>query len=491
MADISKITPLGSSTTYNLKDNNAPRKDGTGASGTWGINISGSAALNVLKAGDTMTGNLTVSTNNNPNISLKNTDIDLTRATLPSATEYSSLYFIDKSGYLGAYLQHSQTTAGLSTFSFGARNRNSDNTDNISNIITLGVKADGTRTVSVTTPATWRSALGAVNIAGDTMTGNLISTRANHTADVGFVAQNTDTTNPLKIGYIIGTSGNGGIYDYTHSAWKLQIAPNGTATLNGNATKDGDGNTISSTYVKIGGSVMTGRLGFKISLAKGATPSASTGQTIQFYDNAGTANANRLGLIYNYVDTSGQSLMNIYAYDNVASSTNATYFGIYKSTADVRRTTTNAKIYGAVWNDYAEYRKDNLQEKELQKPGRCVKEIGNGALTLTTKRLERGCEIISDTFGFAIGEDPENGYNTPVASSGRVLAYPYESIEEFAAHIGWSVCSGPDGTISIMTEEEEEKYPGRIIGTISEIPDYEEWGQDKIKVNNRIWIRIR
>lgn len=147
------------------------------------------------------------------------------------------------------------------------------------------------------------------------------------------------------------------------------------------------------------------------------------------------------------------------------------------------------RTYGAVWNDYAEYRKDN--PNEVQQPGRCVKEIGNGSLTITTKRLERGCEIISDTYGFAIGQDEENGYNTPIASNGRVLAYPYESIEEFASHIGYPVCSGPDGTVSIMTDEEEEKYPSRIIGTISEIPSYEEWGTGKVKVNGRVWIRIK
>ena len=149
------------------------------------------------------------------------------------------------------------------------------------------------------------------------------------------------------------------------------------------------------------------------------------------------------------------------------------------------------KVYAAVWNDYAEYRKDNEKEKNIQAPGKCVKELGDGSLALTTKRLERGCEIISDTFGFAIGQDEENSYNTPIASSGRVLAYPYESIEDFASHIGWAVCSGPDGTVSIMTEEEEEKYPSRIIGTISEIPNYEEWGTGKVKVNGRVWIRIK
>lgn len=42
-----------------------------------------------------------------------------------------------------------------------------------------------------------------------------------------------------------------------------------------------------------------------------------------------------------------------------------------------------------------------------------------------------------------------------------------------------------------MTEEEEEKYPSRIIGTISEIPSYEEWGTGKVKVNGRVWIRVK
>ena len=151
--------------------------------------------------------------------------------------------------------------------------------------------------------------------------------------------------------------------------------------------------------------------------------------------------------------------------------------------------TSSGQWYGAVWNDYAEYRKDNLEE--IQEPGRCVYEIGDGTLALTTERLMRGCEIISDTFGFAIGQDENNGYNTPVASSGRVLAYPYEDLEEFKKHIGYAVCSGPNGTVSIMTDEEEERYPLRAIGTISEVPDYEEWGSGNIKVNGRVWIRIR
>lgn len=151
--------------------------------------------------------------------------------------------------------------------------------------------------------------------------------------------------------------------------------------------------------------------------------------------------------------------------------------------------TQDAVLFGAAWNDYAEFRKNNPEE--IQGAGRCVRECGDGSLALTTERLQRGCEIISDTFGFAIGQDEDNGYNTPIAVSGRVLAYIYEGKEFAKAHIGWPVCSGPNGTVSVMTEDEEERYASRIIGTISEVPNYETWGAKSIAVKERVWIRIK
>ena len=141
------------------------------------------------------------------------------------------------------------------------------------------------------------------------------------------------------------------------------------------------------------------------------------------------------------------------------------------------------KVYGAVYNDYAEYR----QTVKFTEPGRCVVELGDGSLGLSYKRLEPGAEIISDTFGFAIGETKE--CKTPIAVSGRVLAYPNEPRETYKA--GDPVCSGPNGTVSKMTREEVREYPDRMIGTVSEIPTYETWGQENVKVNGRIWIRIR
>lgn len=149
------------------------------------------------------------------------------------------------------------------------------------------------------------------------------------------------------------------------------------------------------------------------------------------------------------------------------------------------RASWSIPLYGAVWNDYAEFRICN----EDFKPGQVVLENGDDALSIANQRLQRGCSIVSDTFGFAIGETDEA--KCPIAVSGRVLAYGHESREEFKKHIGWPVCSGPNGTVSIMTGEEEEKYPSRIIGTISAVPDYETWGTGNVEVNNRIWIKIK
>ena len=148
----------------------------------------------------------------------------------------------------------------------------------------------------------------------------------------------------------------------------------------------------------------------------------------------------------------------------------------------VAKSIRTTKVYGAVWNDYAEYR-NTLEVK----PGQCVAEVGNGDLYATQERLIPGCSIVSDTFGFAIGET--DTANTPLAVSGRVLAYP--DTDRYSFKAGDSVCSGPNGTVSKMTREEIREYPDCILGFVSEIPEYETWGSGNVPVNNRIWIKLR
>lgn len=174
---------------------------------------------------------------------------------------------------------------------------------------------------------------------------------------------------------------------------------------------------------------------------------------------------------------------------NIADDTSSKLYVLGATTTGNTRIYRESSVYmqnnvlmGAAWNDYAEYRM-----AETKEPGRVVCETSSGKMVLTTRRLQPACEIISDTFGFAIGQTEKSG--TPIAATGRVLAYTLEPRSEF--ELGDAVCSGPNGTVSHMTRAEIMQYPERIIGTVSEIPSYDTWGENNIKVNNRIWIRIR
>lgn len=138
-------------------------------------------------------------------------------------------------------------------------------------------------------------------------------------------------------------------------------------------------------------------------------------------------------------------------------------------------------LYGACWNDYAEYR-----EAELVKPGHVVYEKGDDTLAASTLRMQPACYIVSDTYGFAIGETDK--CKTPLAISGRVLAYPFEDRNSYSP--GDAVCSAPGGKVSKMTQEEKINHPECIIGYVSCVPDYETWGEKNTKVDGRIWIKV-
>ena len=144
---------------------------------------------------------------------------------------------------------------------------------------------------------------------------------------------------------------------------------------------------------------------------------------------------------------------------------------------------TSSGIYGAVWNDYAEYRN---QSEDIE-PGYCVASNDDGIVYKTIERLQSCDGIVSDTFGFAIGETDD--CKTPLAVAGRVLAYCEGNRNDY--HSGDVVCAGSDGRVCKMTREEIKEYPDRIVGVVSEIPKYEIWGSGNVKVNNRIWIKVK
>ena len=140
------------------------------------------------------------------------------------------------------------------------------------------------------------------------------------------------------------------------------------------------------------------------------------------------------------------------------------------------------KVFNAVFNDYAECRTTIDLE-----PGRVVIDQDDGSLACASERLQPGAQVISDTYGNLMGETETA--KTPIAVAGRVLVYTYQPRENY--HAGMAVCSAPSGTVDIMTREEIKEYPDCIVGIVSEIPTYETWGTDKVKVNNRIWIKVK
>ena len=201
--------------------------------------------------------------------------------------------------------------------------------------------------------------------------------------------------------------------------------------------------------------------------------------------NATTLNSAKTYSNNNFLKLSGGTVSGVTTFTNTTASTSTTTGAVKISGGlGVAGNIYANKVYGAVWNDYAECRESN----EFIDAGRVVKENGDGTLSLADGRLIYGCSIVSDTFGFMIGETDKA--HTPIAVSGRVLAYPYENREVFRSNIGCFVCSGPNGTVSLMDKEEVWNHPEAIIGQVSAVPDYEYWGNN-VKVNGRVWIKVR
>lgn len=292
---------------------------------------------------------------------------------------------------------------------------------------------------------------------------------------------NINTPGIITANKIQNTSGNGSIDNngYVTGTWLKMTASTRTTTAATEICIKKEGWIYTRTPSEILADMGVTASSTELNILDGATITIN-GNTITG-DLTGTAtNSSKL-----YVNTTSADT-NYYILGATGTGNQSVYRALNSSgtanTTGVYFNGVTGVLFGAAWNDYAEFRQSN----ELE-PGRVVCETGKGDLILSTERLQPGAEIISDTFGFAIGETKQ--CKTPIAASGRVLAYTFEDRYEFKA--GDAVCAAPGGTVSKMTRDEIINYPDRIIGTVSEIPEYDTWGQSNIKVNNRIWIRIR
>ena len=158
--------------------------------------------------------------------------------------------------------------------------------------------------------------------------------------------------------------------------------------------------------------------------------------------------------------------------------------GLWDSASQKNIVSTN--VEGAVFNDYAEYRalKDPIESYE---PGYCMTCNRDGKLFRTSSRMQHCEGVTSDTFGFSIGRTDEA--TVPLAVAGRVLVYTSEDPSTY--YTGQAVCASKGGRVSKMTDSEIAQNPDRIVGIVSEVPTYETWGTNNVKVNGRIWITVK
>lgn len=142
------------------------------------------------------------------------------------------------------------------------------------------------------------------------------------------------------------------------------------------------------------------------------------------------------------------------------------------------------KIYNAVFNDYAEYRKSRLKVA----PGKIVVDGGNDEVKpCVTKRNKGKLFAVTDTYGTCMG-DKEG--SVPVALAGRVLVYVED---KHKLKVGDYIGCNKNAIGRKISKLEAFLFPNRVLGTVSSIPDYDEWGKEpfKVKVNGRVWINVR
>ena len=200
------------------------------------------------------------------------------------------------------------------------------------------------------------------------------------------------------------------------------------------------------------------------------------------------ANGGNIGELKTYIDNnflklSGGTVTGVTTFTDTTASTSTTTGAVKISGGlGVAGDIYANKVYGAVWNDFAEYRTYKYSKPN---PGQVVVECGDDTVKLCDHRLSKGAMITSDTAGIVIGQKTKG---IPVAVAGRVLAYTDKPRDNFK--VGDTVCSGKDGTISKMHWWEKLLFPDRILGVVSCIPNYVVWGTGDIEVNNRIWVKI-
>lgn len=197
--------------------------------------ITSSSTVFVKKTGDTMTGVLNINTASGNNLVQKFTNMEArVGQTAPSSNVYwDKSWVVDRNGRLVHFEEGAWRTDNSYSISYGLRRFNAAATSNWTNSYTLAIDNSGNSSVSVSHAAAWRSAIGAVNRAGDTLTANF-TLSASDTTGRWIKVKNSGHEGSLYA----DTAGNLGVWSDTKGKWVVRCnASTGQVLLNGGWTQ--------------------------------------------------------------------------------------------------------------------------------------------------------------------------------------------------------------------------------------------------------------
>lgn len=183
--------------------------------------------LNVVKkAGDTMTGNLTA----------KFSSFDLSQSNNGvSSTQYPTTFCIlDNGGRIATRIEGVVSSSGTMAAYWYVRNYNTSGTQVAQKGIQMIMDKSGNLTYSISDVANFRSAIGAVNRAGDTLTANFALSATDATGRFWKVKNSKHEGS-----FYVDSSGNLGIWSDTKAKWIVRSDASGNVYLNNHNLTNG------------------------------------------------------------------------------------------------------------------------------------------------------------------------------------------------------------------------------------------------------------
>lgn len=139
-------------------------------------------------------------------------------------------------------------------------------------------------------------------------------------------------------------------------------------------------------------------------------------------------------------------------------------------------------VYGAVWNDIADF--IEVQEGVEYNPGRAYVRLPDGTMRPSRDYMQKGVMgILSDTYGFGVGQKPAGISQLPIAIAGYVLAQLDQIYEP-----GTPLTCTTDGILTEFKLEDKRDYPERTLAIFDRIEKNPVW--NGVEVRGRHWVKV-